>query len=231
MNGIIYDLVILAILLLFALWGMRRGLILTLFSLVAVLVSIVGAVLVANLWAPAVAGWVQPILQPTVSSAIEAALPESAEQADLPLEDLIILLEDADLPFGLEDYLGDVLAEDLPVLSAQTLTESLAQSLSEKLANTVAYVGLFVIAFLLILILWMVLGRTLDLVARLPGLHFLNKTGGFVLGALKGVLLLFVCAWLIRWLWSDLISQDALNQSKLLHFFMTFHPLDALTKL
>ena len=230
MNGMIYDLIILAVLLLFALWGMHRGLVLTFFSLVAVLIGIVGAVLVANLWAPAVAGWVQPVLQPTVSSAIEAALPESAEQADLPIDDLIALLQDADLPFGLGDYLEDVLTEDLS-LSTQTLVESLSQSLSGQLAQTIAYVGLFLVSFLLILILWMILGRTLDLVARLPGLHFLNKTGGFVLGAAKGMLLLFVCAWLIRWLWIDLIPADALSQSKLLHFFVTFHPLDALTKL
>lgn len=231
MNYIVYDLVILAILVLFALWGMHRGLILTLCSLVALLVAFVGASLVSNFWSPSVAGWLQPLLQPATSSAVESALPEGTADAELPLEKLLILLDEADLPFGLDEFVSDLREEGVPVLSAGSLVESVSTSLAEKLANAIAWVGLFLISFLVILILWRLLARALNLVARLPGLHLLNKLGGIVLGAFQGMILLFICAWLVRWLWNDLIPPEAVEKSKLLHFFMTVNPLEYFSSL
>lgn len=231
MSYIVYELVILAILVLFALWGMHRGLILSLCSLLAVLVAFVGATLISNLWAPSVAGWIQPTVSPSVTAAVRSALPEEVADAELPLKDLLILLDEADLPMGLSKFLPDLQEDGALVLTTDSLTESLSSVLSEKLANTIAQIGLFLLSFVLILILWHLLGRTLDFVARLPGLHLLNKAGGFVFGAFRGALLLFVCAWVIRWLWSGLIPADAVEQTKLLHFFMTVNPLDFLAKL
>ena len=231
MNSIVYDLIILAILILFALWGLHRGLILTLCSLVALLVAFVGATLVSNFWSPSVAGWLQPLLQPTTATAVEAALPEGVADAELPLEELIILLDEADLPFGLDEFVSDLREEGVPVLSAGSLVESVSVSLAAKLANAIAYIGLFLLSFVLILILWRLLARALNLVARLPGLHMLNKVGGLAAGVLQGAILLFICAWLVRWLWSDLIPPEAVEQSKLLHFFMTVNPLDYFSSL
>ncbi|MGN0968110.1 MAG: CvpA family protein, partial [Oscillospiraceae bacterium] len=204
-------------------------LILTLCSLVALLVAFVGASLVSNFWSPSVAGWLQPLLQPTTTAAVESALPEGTADAELPLENLIILLDEADLPFGLDEFLGDLREEGVPVLSAGSLVESVSSSLAAKLANAIAHIGLFLLSFVLILILWHLLARALNLAARLPGLHMLNKAGGLVVGAFRGAILLFICAWLVRWLWSDLIPPEAVEQSKLLHFFMTVNPLEYFT--
>lgn len=230
MNHIVYDLVILAILILFALWGLHRGLILSLFSLLAVLVAIVGAILVSNLLGPTVAGWLQPTLQPVVSSAVEAALPESVTQAELPQDELLTLLEEAELPLGLDAFLDDAL-ENTSTFSAGTLIDVLSASLAEKLASAAAYICLFLLTFLLILVLWYCLMHTLNLVARFPGLHALNKTGGLVFGLFRGAVYLLICAWVIRWLWSDLIPAELVEQSLLLRFFMTFESLHGLGKL
>lgn len=231
---IIFDLVILAILILFAFHGLHRGLILSFFSLLSVLIALIGAILLSNLWAPSVAARLQPTLQPTVISALETALPETTVDTASSEGYLLLLLKDADLPFGLEQYLADVQEEGIRENSENTAetswTESLSAVLSEKLANTIAQNGLFVLCFLLILILWNLLARVLNLVAKLPGLHALNKLGGFVFGVLRGTLLLFFCAWLVRWLWNDLIPPETIEQSKLLHFFMTTNPLDYLKK-
>lgn len=231
MSYIVYDLVLLAILVLFALRGLHRGLILSLCSLLAVLVAVIGAFLISNAWAPSVAGWVQPTLQPTVTASVQAALPEDTTSKELPLEDLLALLNEADLPMGLDEFLADLHEEEVSVLTPDSLIDNLAFSLAEKMANAIAHIGLFLLSFLLILILWYLLSRTLDLVAHLPGLHLLNKVGGFVFGAFRGAVLLFIFAWLIRWLWNDLIPAEAIEQSRLLHFFMTVNPLDYLTKI
>ena len=235
MSYIVFDLIILAILISFAFHGLHRGLILSLFSLLSVLVALVGAILLSNLWSPAVAAWLQPTLQPTVTSAVENALPERAVDSVSSKNHLFLLLEDADLPFGLDKYLPDVQEDDVldegEDATETTWIEALSATLSEKLANTIAQNGLFLLCFLLILLLWKLLARALNLVAKLPGLHTLNKLGGFLFGVLRGALVLFLCAWLIRWLWSDLIPAETIEQSKLLQFFMTFKPLDYLKKI
>ena len=188
MNYLVFDIAILVILLLFALWGAHRGLILSLCSLVAVLVAFVGALLIANWGAPLLAPHLAPVLEGPVSSAVEAALPEDLAQSGQTLEELLDQLSQTELPFHLNDVLEELSDELAASLSSENLVEELSASLAGRLAESVAWLGLFFIAFVLVLILWTLFSRTLDLVANLPGLHFLNRTGGFVLGA--GFLLL-----------------------------------------
>lgn len=220
----IIDLILLAVLLLFAAHGLRRGLILSLFSLLSVLVALAGALVLSNLWADAAAQRIQPLLLSPVTSAVEAALPDKESSGDR----LVAALEEAQLPFGLEKYLPAAREDAAGEEQQPQWLEQLCGSLTEKLAASIARNGLFLLCFVLILILWKLLARTLDLVARLPGLHTLNRLGGFLLGTLRGALLLFLLAWLARWLWSDLIPAEAMEHSVLLRFFMTFRPLEQL---
>lgn len=229
MNYIILDLIVLAILLVFALLGMRKGLILSLFSLVAVLVSLAGALLVSNLFAPTVANWLEPALTPPISSTVQAALPEDLSNAERPAEQLLALLEDAELPFGLDETLTEFLQAN--TLDAEALVENLTATLVEKTALAIAYIVLFLLAFILILIIWHLISRTLNLVAKLPGLHALNKLGGFLFGAVRGALFLFILGWLLRLSSSELLPAGLAEQTTLLNFFMTVNPLDLLAKL
>lgn len=231
MSFIIYDLIPLAVLLLFAFRGARRGLIRTLFSLLALLVALVGAILVSNHWAAPVSGWLQPTMRPAVESAVESALPDGIADAELPSGQLLLLLKQTELPMGLNRFLEDAQEEDVLPGESIPLSESLTDFLSTRLADAAAHIGLFLLSFFLILILWHLLARALDLVAHLPGLKTLNQLGGFLLGILRGALLLFIAAWLIRWLWSDLIPADVIDQTRLIRFFMTTNPMDYLTKI
>lgn len=56
---------------------------------------------------------------------------------------------------------------------------------------------LFLAGFFGVLILWLILCHTLNLVAKLPGLHLLNKLLGGLLGLIKGLLLLMVARWIL----------------------------------
>ncbi len=227
MTHIIFDLIILAVLIAAACRGYRRGLILSLFSLLAVVVALVGAIILSNLWSPALSQYLQPKLSPSVTSAVESVLPESTATA---ADDLFRLLEEADLPFGLEQYLpgiredGVAAAED----ASHAWVEALSGTLTEQLADSIAKNGLFILAFILILSLWKLLARALDLAARLPVLHTLNQLGGLLIGLLRGALLLFLLGWLVRWLFPDLIPSDTVEQSTLLHFFLTTRPMQYL---
>lgn len=231
MTFLIFDLIILALLIFFAIRGARRGLVLTLLSLVSVLVAFVGALLISNFCAKPVAQWLQPSIEPHVQSAVESALPDYLEGEVLSTDKLLALLDENNLPLGLNEVLADFLREHTLSPDLDALTDNIVSVLAEKVSLAIVYVALFLISFVLILILWKLLSHALDLVARLPGLNTLNKLGGFLLGALRCAMLLFVAGWLLRMLGSNLISAEVIESSYLLRFFMTFNPLDYLAKL
>lgn len=234
MSHIVFDLAILAFLIVFAFCGLRKGFVLSLFSLFSFLIALVGAILLSNLWAEPVAQWLQPKLSPTVTSAVETVLSEDIVNAANSETHFFQLLEDAELPLGLEKYLPDIQKDGVwphnEGSSETTWIDALSDLLTEKLAHSIAKNGLFLVCLILILIALNLLAHGLDLVAKLPVLHTLNQLGGFAIGLLRGALLLFLCAWLVRWLWPDWIPTETIEQSKLLHFFMTFDPLDHLRK-
>ena len=231
----IYDIIILIVLAALALWGMRRGLILSLCSLVAVLVAFVGALLLADLVAPAVAG----ALEPRFASALETRLEESirhteyvgtdggvAETPDqVSLGGVLSALEELGVPTGILDSIRESVEQ-----GTETIVTSAAGYAAAAVAKTIAFAVIFLVGFVLILILWTILSHTLDLVAKLPGLHTLNKAGGLVIGALRGVIILFVCAWLVKRLWSGAFDSETVENTYLLRFFMTVNPLELLAK-
>ena len=229
---LIFDIVILLILAVFALLGAKRGLLLSLCGLLAVLVAFIGASAVSDIMAPKVAAY----LEPKFAAALEQRLEEQIQSAswqsdgsagaagavtpdDPPLQDVLNVLKDMGF------YQSAVDAVDEAVRAGMTeVAASAAAAVAASIAGSVAHMLIFGLSFVLILILWTILSRALDLVARLPGLHALNKTGGALLGLVKGCILLFVCAWVLRYL-GNIIPEEAVDQTRLLKFFMTTNPV------
>lgn len=223
-TAIIFDLAILAILIAFTLHGAARGLLLSLFSLVAVLVAFIGAGFAADLTAPKVADYLEPkfaaVIEERLEEQMHAALPGSAPQSgEEPLTAILSVLKDMGLYQSAVDAIDDAVNKGLTGVAADT-----AAAVAASIAGTVAYMILFTFSFVVILILWTILSHTLDLVAKLPGLHALNKTGGALLGLLKGCAILFLCAWVLRYL-GNVIPEETVGKTHLLKFFMTTNPV------
>lgn len=243
MNYLIYDLVILVVLVLFALWGRHRGLILSVFSLLALLVAIVGGFIVSNLLTPTVTEWVQPMVEESVISAVQSALPEDAVD--------VMGVNEQDVSDGFSlDTVQDYLKENGVELPEQVQTfldqlnegkkdtpvsmEELTAAAAKQAAETIVRVVLFLLAFVLIMILWHLIARALDLVSRLPVLNAMNKLGGFLFGVVRGALFLFVAAWVLQWYPTaidSLIPAEAIEQTHLLKFFLNAKPLEILSSL
>ena len=225
---LIFDIVILLILAVFALLGAKRGLLLSLCGLLAVLVAFIGASAVSDIMAPKVAAYLEPKFAAALEEQIQSASWQSDRSAgaagavtpdDLPLQDVLNVLKDMGF------YQSAVDAVDKAVRAGMTeVAASAAAAVAASIAGSVAHMLIFGLSFVLILILWTILSRALDLVARLPGLHALNKTGGALLGLVKGCILLFVCAWVLRYL-GNIIPEEAVDQTRLLKFFMTTNPV------
>lgn len=203
----VYDLIILAILAFFAWRGAKKGLILTLFGLLTIVVAFLGARLVSTCFYQPVSN----ILEPAIYQAIVkvSPLPEQTDAAQAPtqpdgseesapqvnLSELLSLLEQEDLFQGFSAFLEQAVNNNtLGALTSASPTRLLADYLSKLIART----ALFALSFLLIQVLLFLLGHTLDLAFHLPILSTVNMAGGLVLGLLKAVLLVFCLVWLCQ---------------------------------
>ena len=226
MAFLIADGLVLAVLLIFACIGARRGLILSLCGLLAFVVAFLGASFAARTLSPVVAD----ALEPKFAAAIEEQLNESIRQQaeageaavlspdDVPLEGVLDALRE----MGFYETLINTV--DRAVESGMTaVAASAAAAVAAAIAQSAAYLILFLLGFFLILLAWRLLSRALDLMARLPGLHFLNKTGGALFGLVQGCIILFVAAWLLQF-FGQMLPRELVEQTVLLKFFMTTNP-------
>lgn len=230
MAFLIADGLVLAVLLIFACIGARRGLILSLCGLLAFVVAFLGASFAARTLSPVVAD----ALEPRFAAAIEEQLNESIRQQaeageaavlspdDVPLEGVLDALRE----MGFYETLINTV--DRAVESGMTaVAASAAAAVAAAIAQSAAYLILFLLGFFLILLAWRLLSRALDLMARLPGLHFLNKTGGALFGLVQGCIILFVAAWLLQF-FGQVLPRELVEQTVLLKFFMTTNPFSLL---
>ena len=226
MAFLIADGLVLAVLLIFACIGARRGLILSLCGLLAFVVAFLGASFAARTLSPVVAD----ALEPKFAAAIEEQLNESIRQQaeageaavlspdDVPLEGVLDALRE----MGFYETLINTV--DRAVESGMTaVAASAAAAVAAAIAQSAAYLILFLLGFFLILLAWRLLSRALDLVALLPVLHFLNKTGGALFGLVQGCIILFVAAWLLQF-FGQMLPRELVEQTVLLKFFMTTNP-------
>jgi len=175
---LLLDLVILVLLVLFIVQGVRRGFILTLCSLLAVFLALVGGWFLTQQYAEPL----QEKLEPVIIAHFAPEYDKPAEaQEDLSLSETVQAQMEA---------------------SVQSIQAAVIAQQCRAMASLASKVILFLGGFLAVLLLWIILCRALDLVARLPGLHLMNKVLGGILGLLKGLILLMV----LRWLCCDLFS-------------------------
>lgn len=219
-----YDIAIVAVLVLSIYLGYRRGFILTLSSFLAVFVGLIGAMFLSNILAEPVMHMIQPMVENGIQSYLTNALPaEMAGGQDLPLSEVLNALSDSTLYRGFVGALTELFSSQVAATTAAVIA-----ALAQHIAFQIAKVVLFGLSFVAVLVLWHLAARMLDLAFRLPVLNALNRWGGAAVGLLKGALLLFIAAWLLK---DRFLPPDAVMNSPLLHFFCTTSPLALLTHL
>lgn len=225
--SILFDIAILVLLLVFAIRGASRGLVLSLCSLVAVVLAFVGGTLVADAAAPMVSKALEPKFAAAIEARLEAQMQDASwdpgaqvpeGETDIPLQAVLRVLKDMGL---YEDLVGTI---EAAVDAGMTeVAAGAAAAVAAAVARSVAYAVLFVATFIVILILWSIISHALDLVTRLPGLNTLNRTGGALFGLIKCCILLFLCAWVLRYS-GNLIPEETVAQTRLLQFFLHTNP-------
>lgn len=227
MNYIVYDIVIAAVLLFFVWLGCKKGLVLTLCSLLAVFVALIGASILSNALAEPAAKMVEPIVAERIRESLAEAIQHTeyvsvdggAAQSpeEVALAGVIEHLKETKLFQGFADSFQRAVDSGVAEVTANA-----AQSLAHFVAVQIARTVIFAAAFFAVLIAWWFLSHALDLVARLPVLSTVNAWGGGAAGLVKGALVVFIAVWLLR---DGCIPPAAVEGSRLLQFFATVNPL------
>ncbi len=193
--SLLLDLVLLGLLVFSFVMGVRRGFLLSLCSLLAVLVALLGGWYLAAHWSQPLEERLEPVILETLTQR------EAEEETTSPLPD--------NLPQALQDQAAQ---------TAQDWKNATLAQAAAFLAGAAAKVILFLAGFFVVLLLWNLLFHALNLVAKLPGLHGLNKFFGGALGLVKGLLLLMLARWLLcdllGWIPAD-VTRDSILLSLL----------------
>lgn len=217
MIAYLIDIAILLTLAFFAWRGAKKGLVLTLFSLLSLFVAWYGASFVSANFSGPVANIIRPSIQVMLDGVLEeafsdempdgaasssddakATLPPSSAPAEEDLagdtvtpQQILEVMAQLDLFTGLQEFVDEAIEQE----RIQVVTTASA-AVSAYLAQLIASAGLFGATFLLITLVWFLVSRALDLAFKLPILSSINMACGALLGLVKGVLLILVVVWL-----------------------------------
>jgi len=235
MTYLAFDLVIAVLLLLAVCRGYKKGFVLTLCGFLAIFAAFIGATIVSDTLAEPMSQAIRPVIEHN----IQHVLAEQTETSDLslPISDDSTSSEEAEPPaFSLEKTLAALKDSKLYKGFAEAFqkavdsgvaaaTANAARAIAGYIAKQITQMALFLVSFGLILALWFLLSHALDLAFKLPVLSTLNHWSGAAFGLLHGGLLVFIACWLLK---DRFLSQDAVENTYLLHWFCTVSPLDLL---
>jgi uncharacterized membrane protein required for colicin V production len=213
------DFVIVAIVALCVWRGYRNGLIRGVFGVV----SLIAALLIANAAAKAYSDEFVGMLRPFVGGIVDTTLADIAEEdADNKNDSRESDAKDYTTAYSVLRRIG------LPKVSAARIAAmvshdddsdvTLAEMTTDKLSSVLAFVAVFGIGFVLVAIVFAVIGNLISFVFSLPGLKLLDRASGVVFGLVKGLLIVFTLAAIVRYF--GLLAQSTVEETRVLNYIV-----------
>lgn len=223
------DIILVVIFAAFVFTAVKKGFVLSLLELAAVVLSFV----LAYSFSPQVAeiaydGFVKDATIKTIETQIDEniSLTETANQAQALIESI------PDYMVSFAEFVG-VSVDDIKesVASSKFTSENVATELVEKVAQPIILGALTALSFVVLAIVLMfvlkILAKFIAKIFKLPILKTLNKTMGGVFGACKGlVVIIFICTILTVFFASgDSELADAVNNSFVVDLVDKINPI------
>ena len=231
MTTILIDLAIVGTVVFCGWRGYKSGLIRGVFGVV----SLIAALFVANITAQAYSGEAKSMLMPFVSGIIDKTISDMSDDG-LEYQPLAHDHDIDDVDFGTA-YMA-LRQLGLPEAAAVSIAErtlevaedeqyfSLADLIAERLSIALSYVAVFGIAFLLIAIVFAVIGNLVGVVFALPGLKLVDMISGAAMGLLKGIIIIYTVAVIVRYY--GLLAISTLERTYILHTIVNNNPIASL---
>lgn len=181
MNGLIFDLILLGIVIITILVGRKKGLLRMAFSICVVVIAII----LANIISPMVSNGIQKLkIADTVREKTYTAIHDVLKNNELDFSGLV---EEYKIP----ETISNAIEKSVEGIKTAK-NEELSRKLSDKLTEITIKIVSFVIVAVLVLILLGIISAALRIVSKLPVIETLDKTGGLLLGVVLGLMIAFI---------------------------------------
>lgn len=231
----VIDLVLLAIIIACVWAGYKKGLIMGIAGMLAIVVSLYGATLISTAYSYEMVPALRPFVSGYVEHQTRDVVLEEMNLSDTQLSTEDLLARDPTLrhEFCMRAYTSVGIYSDVAdQLATEAELKALEQELSiedaivETLCERLCYVAIVVLAFLIILIALTALMNLPNLSFKIPNMDTLNDALGAVVGLLTGLVFCVLLCWALQFL-GLLIGQDTLEKTVLGRFFLS---IDFITK-
>ncbi|MGI5978517.1 MAG: CvpA family protein [Oscillospiraceae bacterium] len=227
--------VLLLVILLVCIWnGYKKGLVMCIGTILAIILSLYVGDLLADTFSPAVKPAAKPFISGymdgtdgVVSTSLNALLGGNA--AGLSVDDAIKQQPELRLQLCEKSYekvgiysgtAKRMAAQAVEKADAEKIT--LQSALVDILCGAFTYLLSFLIFFLLSMIIITVIVNLVNLNLKLPGNERLNRIGGLVAGAVVGACFCFVAGWVLRFC-GMFLPESGLKSTVLSLFFIRFN--------
>ena len=214
--SLIIDLILIAIVAFCAWNGYRKGFIMGISGILALIVAFYGAQIIADTYSQEFNSMLKPFVNGIVDSAVAKVQEENVGAFNE--EDVYGVTYDALGNLGILKSAAQDIAEDIAEKVERT-GQTMREEIVGVLCSKIAYILTAVVVFLLILIVFTVITNILNLAFKLPGLEFINELFGALFGFAKGAVIVVAIAWIMRSL-GVLVDEDIINKTMLLEWLM-----------
>lgn len=223
----IIDLILLAVVLLSARAGYKRGLLNEVGAVLCLLVSLYAATLIANTFTYEVVAAVKPFAGGAIESVIADEVPAMlgydvneysiSDIVNNDPEKAVDVAEATFLCLGVYAPTAADLAVDVQEYAAANGV-GLRAAIIDVTCNTIVFAAAVALFFMIILIFLTVLGNIPNISFRLPNLEEVDEIGGAVVGVLRGILMGMLAVWALKFMGS-IIGVDTLGSTLLGRLF------------
>ena len=219
------DLAIIAIVAFCGWRGYRNGLIRGAFGVVALVVSLFVAKIAATAYSEEFTGMLKPFIGGVVETTLTSMHDEGVEYNPEEHEHEN-LTDDFGTAYTALRQIG--LPEASAVRIAELAVENnfsghLADLIADKLSSVLAFIAVFGIAFLLLAIAFTVIGNLVGFVFSLPGLRIVDAILGVLLGLVKGLIIVYAIATIVRYF--GLLAASTVEETSVLYYIVNNNPI------
>ena len=219
MNAIL-DIFVVVLFVVCVYFGYRNGFVRTIMGVVSFIIAFI----TAKMFSPQFSEFIYVrYIKPTfVNKIIEDFASVIGEKVDTLNLDNIIWEVPKELEKGMTNLLSSYGSDinDIQVWSTDAaakgninVNDFIADKLVSPLAENISYFLAFAAIFLGVLIICRILTALINGIVKLPGLNFLNRTGGTLLGALYGVIWAYIFVFLASLVLPYLVSQNIISSA------------------
>ncbi|MGI6462870.1 MAG: hypothetical protein ACOX04_04505 [Candidatus Scatomorpha sp.] len=222
------DLILLFILIVCTWAGFKRGLIMSIGSMILIIISLYTAVILSSAFSYEAVSALRPFASGYVEKQMKSTVLKEMNLADTQLSYEDILANQPELKrefcvqtyksLGIYDDAAEKMAEEA-ISYAENQKLDITNSVVEVLCHRVLYVGCIALLFLIILIGLTALANIPNLAFRIPNMETLDFVGGGVMGFFVGFTYCILLTWILRFL-GLFIGKETLGHTILGRFFI-----------